>query len=121
MGKSSSLVFCFFFVVFVVLQSAYADSGAAASSPDIGVCDPSRLVNIGNFFSNCDMCHPACVRNSYSASTCSNSTNTGEFVICKCCAPFSPSGNTGALTTTTSLAFLSFSLFLSFILNRLFI
>ncbi|KAI3899977.1 hypothetical protein MKW98_000877 [Papaver atlanticum] len=119
MGKSSSLVIVFFFVVSVVLQSAYADSGAAASSPDIGVCDPSRLVDIGNYFSNCDMCHPACLRNSYSASTCFNSTNTGGFVTCKCCAPFSPSGT--ALTTTTSLAFLSFSLFLSFILNRLFI
>ncbi|MCL7042941.1 hypothetical protein MKW94_014016 [Papaver nudicaule] len=95
MAKTSSLVISFFFVVLIlVLQSAYAaDSDAGvASSPDYGVCDPRRMVEIGKF-SDCDMCHPACTRSS-------------------------PPSGTAA--TTTSLVFLSFTLFLSFMLNRLF-
>ncbi|MCL7038445.1 hypothetical protein MKW94_020812 [Papaver nudicaule] len=117
MAKTSSLVISFFCVMLVVLQSAYAASDAdPASSPDYGVCDPRRMVEIGKFL-DCDRCSPACFRSSFSASTCANSTNIGEYV-CKCCAPFSPPSGTAA--TTTSLVFLSFTLFLSFMLNRLF-
>ncbi|MCL7025158.1 hypothetical protein MKW94_014697 [Papaver nudicaule] len=119
MAKTSSLVISFFCVMLVlVLQSAYAaDSDAGSpSSPDIGLCDPRRMVEIGKF-SDCDRCSPACFRSSFSASTCANSTNIGEYV-CKCCAPFSPPSGTAA--TTTSLVFHSFTLFFSFMLNRLF-
>ncbi|KAI3900606.1 hypothetical protein MKW92_014881 [Papaver armeniacum] len=76
MAKSSCLVIGFFFVVSVLLQSA----GAAASSPDIGVCDPSRLVDIGNFYSSCDKCHPACVGNSYSAGSLPKSVVFGILI-----------------------------------------
>ncbi|KAI3932048.1 hypothetical protein MKW92_008684 [Papaver armeniacum] len=106
MAKSSFLVFgSFFFVVLVVLQS----------------CDPRRQVDIGNFTS-CDMCFSGC-RSSYTASICLNSNSTGPHP-CRCCAPKKPIGQPsvgGTTATSTSLPFLYLSLFLCFVLIRLFI
>ncbi|KAI3948937.1 hypothetical protein MKW98_021543 [Papaver atlanticum] len=122
MAKSSPLVFSgFFFVVLVVLQSAYVSGAGPASSPrDYGECDPRRQVDIGNFTS-CEMCFDGC-RSSYTASICLNSNST-EPHPCRCCAPkisiAQPSVG-GTASTTTSLPFLYFSLFLSFVLRGLF-
>ncbi|KAI3865072.1 hypothetical protein MKX03_017702 [Papaver bracteatum] len=123
MEKSSPLVFgSFFFVVLVVLQSAYVSGEGPASSPrDYGECDPRRQVDIGNFTS-CEMCFAGC-RSSYTASLCLNSNSTGPHP-CRCCAPKKPIGQPsvgGTTATSTSLPFLYLSLFSSFVLIRLFI
>ncbi|MCL7047970.1 hypothetical protein MKW94_029242 [Papaver nudicaule] len=130
MAKCSSLVIGFFFIVLVVvLQSAYVNGAGLASSPeppeDYGECDPRRQVDIGNFTS-CDMCPPAC-RSSYSVSICLliPTTNTGAY-NCKCCAPIKMNDlfivpGAAATTARTSVPFLCFFWFLSFMLNRLFI
>ncbi|MCL7047513.1 hypothetical protein MKW94_002056 [Papaver nudicaule] len=122
MAKTSSLVICFVFVMLAVLQSAYAGNNGFGPGCLNDVCDPSRIgcmTDFGNV-SSCDMCSPICVKSLYSVAACVNSTNTGSYV-CKCCGTLSLSA-TAAAATTTSILFLSFSLFLSFISScRLFI
>ncbi|RZC48139.1 hypothetical protein C5167_041082 [Papaver somniferum] len=115
MAKSCYLVINFFFVVSVVLQSAYV---SAADPPSgYGLCNADQRVETGNF-SSCERCHAVCK----SSSECiSESTNTRAY-ICNCCVKIKghPSG-TGATTTTTSFALLSCFLIFSFMLNNLFI
>ncbi|KAI3865069.1 hypothetical protein MKX03_017699 [Papaver bracteatum] len=76
MARSSFPVFGFFFVVLVVLKSAYVTGAGPAASPgDYGLCDADGQLDIGTFLS-CEMCHAACP--STIISIClSDSVNTG--------------------------------------------
>ncbi|KAI3865078.1 hypothetical protein MKX03_017708, partial [Papaver bracteatum] len=83
-----------------------------------GWCDAEHQIDIKIILS-CDMCAAACLK---TTTTFSRWAKTSEYVICKCCEPKStaPYDATVAATTEISRPFLSFSLFLSFMLNRLF-
>ncbi|KAI3973740.1 hypothetical protein MKX01_031160 [Papaver californicum] len=112
MAKSSSLVIGFFFVMLVVLQSAYVSGTGPAASPG-DYCD-AKWLYIGTFPS-CEMCQAACP--SPNSSTCISPVNTGIHTCC-CARTSVPAAATKP--TITSLSFFSFSLFLSFMFNMLF-
>ncbi|MCL7038444.1 hypothetical protein MKW94_020811 [Papaver nudicaule] len=132
MAKSSSLlVISFFVVVFVVLQSAYV-SGEGFSKGG-GYDDQVRECNAGELptvelrslgFTSCNMCDDVCVSPLTSTTICvSDPANKGGY-ICKCCIPnkhLKDDASGKAATTTTSLSFLSFSLFLSLMLLKRFV
>ncbi|RZC94199.1 hypothetical protein C5167_021441 [Papaver somniferum] len=117
MEKTSSLVFGVLFFMLVVLQIVYV---SGIDLPEgVGQCDAKQQVDIGSM-SSCAACEAACRSASFTSICITDSTNTGA-LACKCCLPdhLKPIRKSAAATTTTSLPFLSFSLFLGFMVNRL--
>ncbi|MCL7050757.1 hypothetical protein MKW94_015308 [Papaver nudicaule] len=135
MAKGSSLlVINLFVVVFVVLQFAYVSGEGTKGG---GYVDQVRECNAGELptqldefsqggYTSCNMCDDFCVKSVKSQGQLTTTTicvsdpaNKGEY-ICKCCIPYEhlkDDASGKAATTTTSLCFLSFSLFLSLTLN----